>query len=305
MPKQLQETYKEPIMENDLAYWLALAHLPDVRTKAKNEIIVRLFEEGRTLGDFFHSDAISWGLEFKLSESVIDALKIALKELPNYAFLVEDLLAQGYQIVPITSKDYPPALKKNLGRTYAPPVIYAKGNLQISKEKAIAIVGSRLANEFSLSFTDHVARKASESHKVVVSGFAKGVDKQALDSALKYKGQSIVVLPQGIATFKAGFKEYYSHLVEGDVLVLSTFYPKSPWSVQHAMARNPIIYGLASEIYVAESGENGGTWSGVMDGLGKGRAIFVRIPKPTEKNANNLLISKGGIAVDQEGNKIL
>ncbi|MGC9355014.1 MAG: DNA-processing protein DprA, partial [Mariniphaga sp.] len=128
-----------------------------------------------------------------------------------------------------------------------------------------------------------------------------GVDKQALDSAIKYKGQSIIVLPQGIATFQSGFKKYYKQIIDGDVLVLSTFYPKAPWSVQLAMARNPIIYGLASEIYVAESSEKGGTWSGVMDGLKKGRVIYVRKPSAREKNANNSLISKGGKAVDIEG----
>jgi predicted Rossmann fold nucleotide-binding protein DprA/Smf involved in DNA uptake len=38
-------------------------------------------------------------------------------------------------------------------------------------------------------------------------------------------------------------------------LVLSTFHPKAVWSVGLAMARNPIIYGLADEIFVAESRE--------------------------------------------------
>ena len=68
------------------------------------------------------------------------------------------------------------------------------------------------------------------------------------------------------------------------------------------MARNPIIYGLASEIYVAESSDKGGTWSGVIDGLRKGRTIYVRKPNPREKNANGLLISKGAKAVDDLGN---
>jgi predicted Rossmann fold nucleotide-binding protein DprA/Smf involved in DNA uptake len=289
-------------MEKELSYWLALAHMSKLKTRRKKEIIVRLFEQGRTIVDFFHADPISWGIEFNLTESEVNLFMDASGELSNYAFMVEDLLEQGYYILPITSKDYSPALKKNLGRTYAPPVIYVKGSLQILKEKSIAIIGSRKANDISLKFTDNVAKKASEDHKVVVSGFAKGVDKQALDSALKYKGQSIIVLPQGIATFKSGFKKYYKQIIEGDVLVLSTFYPKAPWSVSLAMARNPIIYGLASEIYVAESGEQGGTWSGVIDGLGKGRSIFVRKPKPKEKNANGILISKGGISVNQEGN---
>ncbi len=67
---------------------------------------------------------------------------------------------------------------------------------------------------------------------------------------------------------------------------MSTFFPKAPWSVQLAMARNPIIYGLAKEIFVAESNEKGGTWAGVIDGLRKRRKIFIRMPEPSEKKAN-------------------
>lgn len=289
-------------MSKELTYWLALAHVPKIKTKKKNEIIVQLFEQGKSVIDFFESEYSVWEDKYQLNKSETELFLDAKKELSNYAFMVEDLLEQGYNILPITSQDYSPTLKKNLGRTYAPPVIYTKGNLQIMKEKSVAIVGSRKANDNSLEFTDNVAKNASKDYKVVVSGFAKGVDKQALDSALKYKGQSIIVLPQGIATFQSGFKKYYKQIIEGDVLVLSTFYPKAPWSVQLAMARNPIIYGLASEIYVAESSEKGGTWSGVMDGLRKNRTIYVRKPNPREKNANNILISKGGKAVDIAGN---
>lgn len=289
-------------MSKELTYWLALAHVPKIKTKKKNEIIVQLFEQDKSVIDFFESEYSVWEDRYQLIKSEVELFLDAKKELSNYAFMVEDLLEQGYNILPITSQDYSPTLKKNLGRTYAPPIIYTKGNLQIMKEKSVAIVGSRKANDNSLEFTDNVAKNASKDYKVVVSGFAKGVDKQALDSALKYKGQSIIVLPQGIATFQSGFKKYYKQIIDGDVLVLSTFYPKAPWSVQLAMARNPIIYGLASEIYVAESSEKGGTWSGVMDGLRKGRMIYVRKPNPQEKNANNILISKGGKAVDIAGN---
>jgi DNA processing protein len=142
---------------------------------------------------------------------------------------------------------------------------------------------------------------ASKEYKVVVSGFAKGVDKQALDSAIKYKGQSIIVLPQGIMTFGSGYTKYYRQIVDGDVLVLSTFFPKAPWKAELAMARNPIIYGLADEIYVAESSDKGGTWSGVVDGLRKNRKTYVRQPEANENTANHLLILKGATAVDFNG----
>ncbi len=291
-------------MKQEYAYWMALAHLPKMRIARKNELIVRFFEEGQSIVDFFHCEKSKWQSLFSLNENEIELLISAKSELANFSFLVEDLLEQGYEIIPITSPDYSPVMKDNLKRAYSPPLIYTKGNKQIMKEDSIAIVGSRKAEDISLEFADNVAKKASKEYKVIVSGFAKGVDKQALDSAIKYRGQSIIVLPQGITTFKSGFKKYYKQIIEGDVLVLSTFHPKAPWSVQLAMGRNPIIYGLAKEIYVAESSEKGGTWSGVVDGLRKGRSIFVRTPLSSEKNANNLLIQKGAIPVDNQGNKI-
>jgi predicted Rossmann fold nucleotide-binding protein DprA/Smf involved in DNA uptake len=165
-------------------------------------------------------------------------------------------------------------------------------------------VGSREASEKALQFADAIAKKCAAQFRVVVSGFAKGVDKQALDSSIKYGGHSIIVLPQGILTFGSGIKKYYSQIVEGDVLVLSTFFPKAGWDAGLAMARNVYIYGLAEEIYVAESNDKGGTWTGVMDGLKKGRTIYVRQPESDEKNANQLLIAKGAIPVDADGNRL-
>ncbi len=291
-------------MKQQYAYWIALAHIPSMKTARKNELIVRFFEEKQSIIDFFHCKKSDWQNLFSLNEKEIELLNGAKNELANYSFLVEDLLEQGYDIIPITSSDYSPVMKNNLKRAYSPPLIYTKGNKQIMKENSIAIVGSRKAENISLEFTDNIAKTASKDYKVVVSGFAKGVDKQALDSAIKYKGQSIIVLPQGITTFQSGFKKYYKQIIDGDVLILSTFFPKAPWSVQLAMARNPIIYGLAKEIYVAESSEKGGTWSGVVDGLRKGRNIFVRIPLSSEKNANTILIQKGAIPVDIQGHKI-
>ena len=130
----------------------------------------------------------------------------AKSQLSNNSFLVEDLLAQGYDIIPLTSQEYPIFLKKNLG-TNSPCVIYTKGNKKLLDENAIAIVGSRKADTISLQFTSRIAAKATMENKVVVSGFAKGVDRQALDAALANRGKSIIVLPQGITTFSSGFKQ--------------------------------------------------------------------------------------------------
>lgn len=291
--------------KKEIPYLIALTHSSKLRIEQINALLVKIIHERQSsLEEFFQGSENLWKHEFNLGEKELSGIKAAKAELPNSSFIAEDLLAQGYDVIPLYSPEYSKTLKDNLKAKSSPPILYVKGNKQILQEDSIAIVGSRDASEISLRFTDNLAKMASEKYKVVVSGFAKGVDKQALDSALKYKGHSIIVLPQGIMTFDSGIKNYYTQIVEGDVLVLSTFFPKAPWSVQLAMGRNPYIYGLAKNIFVAESGADGGTWSGVINGLRKGRIIYVRRPEPDESNANLELIDKGAIPVDFDGNII-
>jgi predicted Rossmann fold nucleotide-binding protein DprA/Smf involved in DNA uptake len=292
-------------MTNEIAYWIALSQLPRWESVHKNNLVIKFHSENKiTISEFFNLPEQEWKDKYLLKSAETEALRIAREEAPGISFLVEDMLNQGFEFIPIISPYYSATLKNNLKTAYSPTLLFVKGNKQLMQEKTVAIVGSREASGIALDFTDKIARKSSREYKVVVSGFAKGVDRQALDSAIACKGQSIIVLPQGILTFGSGFNDYYRQITNGDVLVLSTFNPKTPWRKELAMARNSTIYGLADEIFVAESSEKGGTWSGVKDGIQKGRTIYVRMPGPDEMNANKKLIALGAIPVDQEGNPV-
>ena len=294
------------ISVNEISYWIAVSNLHRWGYEKINRLVIEVLHKNKIeWKEFFSKSEFEWKNNFNLSDKEISSLKDAKKELPNYSFLAEDLLSQGFEIIPVTSSEYSGTLKENLKAKFSPPVLYIKGNKQILQEDSVAVVGSRNASGISLQFTDNIASLASEKFKVVVSGFAKGVDKYALECSLKYKGQSIIVLPQGIMTFSSGIKKYYEQIVEGNVLVLSVFHPKVSWSVGLAMARNPIIYGLAKDIYVAQSNDHGGTWEGVLAGLKAGRKIYVRAADESENNANKELIEKGCTPVDMSGNEIV
>lgn len=284
------------------ASWMAFAHAKDFSNRRKMEFLIEVIFDGENIGEAMKRIKLGDKLGFDFSEKEWLGIREASEEIPNYSFLAEKLVDQGIEIVPIMEKyAYPRFLKENLKKD-APVLIYTKGNADLLNRYSIAIVGSRNCSEKSLAFTDALAKKAVASNVVIVSGFAKGIDKQALDSALNHKGQSIIVLPQGIGTYQA--KTYYQALVRGDVLVISTYHPQAPWSVGLAMDRNKIIYGLAKAIYAAESGDSGGTWEGVINGLKRGLKVYVRLASPEEKNANNLLIRKGAIPTDESGNVI-
>lgn len=301
---------------NELTYWVTFASMIKIKCERRNRLYAACYDGNRkpkySIIDLFERQEVRREIGVTPDEERI--FMEAYAQLPNNAFMVEDLLSQGYEILPFTSSDYPQSLKKNL-KYKAPCVLYVKGNKTLLNTEATAIVGSRKADNISLEFTTNIAKKAIMENKTVVSGFAKGVDQRALDAAIAANGTSIIVLPQGITTFASGFRRYYQQIYKGKVTVISEFHPKAPWSVGLAMDRNSTIYGLATEIYAAQSDTKGGTWSGVTKGLKKikeleehgyksGQKIYVRIPSADEKNANMALIQMGGIGVDLYGNVV-
>lgn len=289
--------------QNEKIYWMALAHAKSFTTRRKMEfIIAEVFEKKKSISevlDRFSSSGIS---DFDLNDKEKTGLNEAVEDFPNWSFIAEELEHQNIGLLSILDPDYPQQLKNNLGRI-SPIIIYFKGNQKILHQENVAIVGSRQCSDNGLSFTDQIAKQVVSNQKIIVSGFAKGIDQQALNSALKYDGKSVIVLPQGILSYSS--TKYYKDLVKGNVCIISTYPPKAPWSVGLAMDRNKTIYGLADEIYVAESDNKGGTWEGVLDGLRKGRNIFIRNPETGENNANKLLIQKGAKALQFDNGILL
>ena len=121
-------------MNQELTYWVALAHTQKMWTAKKNEIIAFCFQQGKSIIDFFSSDRFL-GMELKPQE--IELLQQTKKELANYAFMVEELLDQGYDIIPVTSKEYSPILKSNL--KYNSPKINRNSRFTKCQREILAI----------------------------------------------------------------------------------------------------------------------------------------------------------------------
>lgn len=288
--------------ENHTPSWMAFAHARNFTNRRKMNFLIESVHNKLSLDEALRRIKAGDKTGYDFTDTEWKGIQEAVGQIPNYSFLAEKLIDRGIGIVHVMEPYvYPEILKENLKKD-APIIIYTKGNAGLLNKSSIAIIGSRKSSEISLEFADKMAKAGVNKESVIVSGFAKGVDKQALDSALKYHGQSIIVLPQGIDTYKS--RTYYSEVVKGNVLVMSAYHPKAPWSVGLAMDRNKTIYGLAKEIYVAESGNSGGTWEGAINGLRRGRKVFVRLASKDEQNANNELIRQGAVPVDMEGNEI-
>lgn len=169
-------TISSMIEKKEMPCLIALTHSSKLHIEQINGLLANIIHEKETtLEAFFQGSLDLWREEYSLGEEVLEGLLTAKAELPNSSFIAEDLLAQGYEVIPVYSPEYSKTLKDNLRVKSLPTILYVKGNKQILQEDSIAVVGSREASEISLKFTDNIAKKASEQYKVVVSGFAKKV----------------------------------------------------------------------------------------------------------------------------------
>ena len=209
---------------------------------------------------------------------VID--KTRLKALIGRGFelaqAVEDWHRQAIWVVSRADEDYPPMLKKRL-KSNAPALLYGCGEKGIAATGGLAIVGSRNVDQSSLEYTRKIARQVAEAQCTVVSGAARGVDREAMNAALEAGGKVTGVLT-GDLKRTAMNREHRNLLIEKRLLLVSPYDPSIGFNVGHAMQRNKVIYALADAGLVVQATENkGGTWAGAIEQLTKNYSVpYVR-----------------------------
>src|SRR5690606_25139484 len=110
--------------------------------------------------------------------------------------------AAGIQTLLVTAPDYPDLLRAALG-VDAPPVLVAVGDTALLHRAMVSVVGARRVAPRGLSLARACAKLAVEADFAVCSGAAPGVDEAAHESALVHGGATLLLLPQGILTFRA------------------------------------------------------------------------------------------------------
>lgn len=90
----------------DTAYWITIAHLERWGCKRINDLIIKVYHEQKSNWEtFFELNESEWKNIYQLSDNQIRDLTTAKNNLPNNSFLAEELLSQGYEIIPINSRN--------------------------------------------------------------------------------------------------------------------------------------------------------------------------------------------------------
>lgn len=210
------------------------------------------------------------------------------------ALVTEKWERSGLWIISRSDSCYPERLKRYLGQT-APPLLYGVGSTSLLNRGGLVVVGSRDRSEEDGEFARRVGEHCAKEGIAIISGAAKGIDRDAMSGALEAGGWALGVLAEGLAkTATSG--QYRSGLVGDRLTLVSPYDPDSRWFAYTAMERNKLLYGLSdAALVVASSADSGGTWGGACEALQYGRVkVFVK-SCGTVAPGNPKLLHMGGI----------
>jgi DNA processing protein len=182
------------------------------------------------------------------------------------ALELEHLTSRGVWVLTRAEDAYPQRLKKLL-QTQAPPVLYGAGRQETLEQTALALVGSRDADRNALQFTRELARTCARQHITVVSGAARGVDREAMGAAIEAGGSALGVTVDPLERLIRR-PEMRMALTEGSLTLVTPFHPAARWQARNAMRRNRLIYVLSMAAVIASaSAGSGGTWAGAIENI--------------------------------------
>ena len=259
-----------------------------------NTLVTWLKSEGLRPGELLTSGGRERLGGFQSSEADFDRITRLLDRGAALALVAERWERSGLWVISRSDACYPERLKRYLGQS-APPLLYGVGSKDLLNRGGLAIVGSRDRSEDDGNFARCVGERCAQEGIAVISGAAKGIDRDAMSGVLEAGGWALGVLAEGLAKpatsgqFREGLESYHLALV-------SPYDPDSRWFTYAAMERNKLLYGLSdAALVVASSADSGGTWAGATEAIKHGKVkVFVKsggVPAP----GNLKLMSMGGI----------
>jgi len=189
---------------------------------------------------------------------------------------------------------YPPLLAE---LDDAPPMLVAKGNLNLLDRPTVAIVGARNASAAACRFARGLAHDLGQQDLVVVSGLARGIDSSAHDGALETG--TIGVVAGGIDVFYPPENESRQKAMFERGLVLAEMPPGTEPRARHFPYRNRIIAGITLGTIVVEAAPSSGSLITARLAAEAGREVMAIPGSPLDPRAQgcNQLIRDGATLV--------
>lgn len=178
-------------------------------------------------------------------------------------------------------KEYPELLFKT---NEAPPYIFARGNVDLLKERIVSVVGSRNASPEGIEKAYRLSKALGKYGIVVASGLARGIDTAAHTAAIDNNQMTIAVIGTPITKVYPKENEKLQKIISEKGLVISQFSPAASVQRWHFPMRNAVMSGISLATAIVEAGETSGALKQADYALKQGRIVF--IPQSALENNN-------------------
>ena len=199
----------------------------------------------------------------------------------------------GASLVAIGEPGYPPALAQV---DAPPPLLYAKGRLDLADIPIVAIVGARNGSAVGQKFTRQLATELALEGFVIASGLARGIDTAVHLAALEHG--TIAVLAGGVDIVYPPENEDLQRAIGERGLLISERSPGFAPRGKDFPRRNRLISGVSLGVVVVEAAERSGSLITARFAGEQGREVFA-VPgsplDPRSAGTNNLLKQGAGL----------
>ena len=218
-----------------------------------------------------HLESLTKTLAFlSLQEKVPEALLKSLSH-ENLQNMNTYLTEHKIHVLDQNHENYP----KNWLQLADPPlIIYAKGDLTVLNKASFAVVGTRQISPYGIQVTKLITQALAKRF-VIVSGLAKGVDRQAHLSCLLSKQATIAICACGLdQCYPSQNKDLFKQIEKNGCIVSE--YPLLMQPLKHHfIARNRLIAGIAQAVFIPEAGQKSGSLVTAQQALDLGKDIYV------------------------------
>ncbi len=273
-------------------YWIWLSSIDGLGVKRFYQLLSE-YEDPRAVWDNVGS-----GMQF-LGRQTYANLVAARTERYLYE-LFGKLERLQIRAVSRIAEDYPPGLSNIFD---PPPVLYVKGDADLTRDRLFGIVGSRTPTTDGRRAATEIARGLSRAGVAVVSGLARGTDTCAHVGCLEGGAPTIAVLGCGVdVAYPPENDRLYQRILDEGGAIMSEYSPGTPPLGQHFPARNRIISGLCPGVLIVEAAVGSGAMITANNALEQDRDVFV-VPGSIYSKLSaepNRLLTQGAVPVLSE-----
>ncbi len=198
----------------------------------------------------------------------------------------------GNHVLTLADDAYPKSL---LSIADPPPVLYAKGRIELLSRPALAVVGSRNATAQGVQNAERFASMLSTSGLTVVSGLALGIDAAAHIGACSNDagfGSTIAITGTGLDLVYPAKHRSLAHRIAEHGCLLSEYPLGTPAIASNFPRRNRLISGMSLGVLVVEAALQSGSLITARSALEQGRDVFAipgSIHSPLAKGCHQLI----------------